>query len=63
MGYNFGQEDTGHVMSLEEAAAQALWDLQQWVKDHLPLCDCFTCMESIPDLKNVLPQDETPWGV
>lgn len=42
------------VLSLHDAADQALWDLRQWVKDHSKTCDCFTCKESIPDLERAL---------
>lgn len=41
-------------LSLSAAASQALWDLKQWVKDHVKGCDCFTCGESIPDLERAL---------
>ena len=42
------------VLSLHDAAEQALWDLRQWVKDHPRGCECFTCGDSIPDLERVL---------
>ena len=47
-------EEEKIVLTLPQAAEQALWDLQQWVKDHAPGCECYTCVESIPDLKVVL---------
>lgn len=62
MGYNFDEKEPDYKMTLEDAARQALWDLQQWVKDHPPNCECFTCGESIPDLKHMLPEDQL-WGV
>jgi hypothetical protein len=42
------------VLSLHDAAEQALWDLRQWVEDHPATCDCYTCKESIPDLERAL---------
>ncbi len=42
------------VLSLHDAAEQALWDLRQWVKDHSKPCECFTCGDSIPDLERAL---------
>jgi len=42
------------VLSLHDAAEQALWDLKQWVKDHPKSCDCITCCDSIPDLERAL---------
>jgi len=42
------------VLSLHDAAEQALWDLRQWVKDHPKPCECFTCCDSIPDLERAL---------
>jgi len=51
------------VLSLHDAAEQALWDLQQWVKDHKQGCDCYTCNESIPDLKQALNPPEKFHGV
>jgi hypothetical protein len=44
-------------LSLQDAAHQALWDLKQWVKDHPKGCECFTCCDSIPDLKRVLGEE------
>lgn len=41
-------------LTLQQAAEQALWDLQEWTKDHAAGCDCFTCGESIPDLARSL---------
>lgn len=47
------------VLSLHDAAEQALWDLRQWVKDHPKPCECFTCNDSIPDLERALnPPDQ-----
>ncbi len=42
------------VLSLHDAAEQALWDLRQWVKNHPKPCECFTCGDSIPDLERAL---------
>ena len=42
------------VLTLPQAAEQALWDLRQWVKDHPSDCECFTCCDTIPDLKRSL---------
>jgi hypothetical protein len=42
------------ALTLPQASEQALWDLQQWTKDHSPACECFTCRETIPDLKAAL---------
>lgn len=44
------------LLTVEQAAGQALWDLQQWTKDHLPTCNCFTCLDTIPDLCRALGQ-------
>lgn len=49
--------DQQWAMTLEDAAREALWDLQQWTKDHPAGCECFTCGDSIPDLKKALPKD------
>ncbi len=42
------------VLTLPQAAEQALWDLRQWVKDHPSDCECFTCCDTIPDLSRSL---------
>jgi len=41
-------------LSLFEAAEQALWDLKQWVNDHPADCRCYTCGDTIPDLRRSL---------
>jgi hypothetical protein len=46
--------ETQVTLTLYEAAEEALWDLQQWVKDHPANCDCFTCGETIPDLRTAI---------
>ena len=50
----FVVEEDVIVLSLTDAAHQALWDLRQWVEDHPATCDCYTCKESIPDLERAL---------
>jgi len=42
------------VLTLPQAAEQALWDLRQWTKDHPSDCECFTCCDTIPDLSRSL---------
>jgi hypothetical protein len=42
------------VLTLPQAAEQALWDLRQWTKDHPADCECFTCRDTIPDLIRAL---------
>jgi hypothetical protein len=50
------------VLSLTDAAHQALWDLRQWVKDHPKDCECYTCKDSIPDLVKALGTEHAMHG-
>jgi hypothetical protein len=50
------------VLSLHDAAEQALWDLRQWVKDHQQPCECYTCGDSIPDLERALGSEHSIHG-
>jgi hypothetical protein len=53
-------EEEKIVLTLRQAAEQALWDLQQWTFDHAPGCDCFTCGDTIPDLAQALGAELLP---
>jgi broad specificity phosphatase PhoE len=57
----FQEPDYG--LTAEDVMEQALWDLQQWVKDHKQPCECYTCGESIPDLQKYLQRHPVMPGV
>lgn len=45
-------------LTLRQAAEQALGDLMLWTKGHTSNCQCLTCKDSIPDLKQALKEKD-----
>jgi len=61
-GLGYDEPEPVVVLSLHDAAEQALWDLKEWVKDHPKNCECYTCCDSIPDLERALGSEHSIHG-